>query len=44
LDFLQKRNQYVEEVTLEQLNRVSADYFTENMLQAEIGSFNKGEN
>ena len=39
LDFLQKRNQYVENVTLKQLNQVAMEYFTEELLQAEIGSF-----
>ena len=44
LDFLQKRNQYIEGVTLRQLNKVASDYFTKDMLQAEIGSFKEGEN
>ena len=44
LDFLQKRNQYVEDVTLKQLNKVAMEYFTKDILQAEIGSFKKGDN
>lgn len=43
LDFLQKRNGYVEAVTLEQINQVAAKYFTDKMLQAEIGIFDEGE-
>ena len=43
LDFLEKRNQYVENVTLEQLNKVAKKYFVEQRLQAVIGSFDKEE-
>ena len=38
-DFLQKRNDYVEAVTLEQLNQAAKKYFDSNLLQAEIGVF-----
>ena len=41
LDFLEKRNQYVESVTVEQLNEVAKKYFVEKRLQAVIGSFDK---
>lgn len=43
LDFLQKRNGYVEAVTLPQINAAAKKYFTDDMLQAEIGIFEKGE-
>lgn len=39
LDFLQKRNGYVEAVTLPQLNKAAKAYFTDKMLQAEMGNF-----
>lgn len=38
-DFLQKRNQMVEDVSLQQLNEVARKYFTNKLLQAEIGNF-----
>lgn len=41
LDFLEKRNHYVESVTVEQLNDVAKKYFVEKRLQAVIGSFDK---
>ena len=41
LDFLQKRNGYVEGVTAEQLNRAAKQYFNNNLLQAGIGFFGK---
>ena len=41
LDFLEKRNYYVESVTVEQLNEVAKKYFVEQRLQAVIGSFDK---
>lgn len=44
LDFLQKRNRYVENVDLRQLNQAAAKYFTDSILQAEIGIFEEGEN
>ena len=40
LDFLQKRNSYVKNITLEDVNRVANKYFTDKMLQAQIGTFN----
>ena len=43
LDFLQKRNGYVEKVTLDEINRAAAKYFTDKMLQAETGIFEEGE-
>jgi zinc protease len=43
LDFLQKRNEYVENVTLQQLNQAAARYFVQPMVQVEIGTFTKGE-
>lgn len=39
IDFLQRRNRYVEDVTLQQLNDAVKKYFGGNVLQAEIGSF-----
>ncbi len=39
VDFLQKRNQMVEDVSLQQLNTVAKKYFTDNMLQGRIGNF-----
>ena len=47
LDFLQKRNDYVREVTLEQVNRAAAKYFTpDNLRLISLGNFNQswGEN
>lgn len=38
-DFLQKRNEYVMNVTLEQLNAVAEKYFGSRVLKASIGSF-----
>ena len=38
-DFLQKRNGYVENVSLQQLNEAAKKYFGKEMLQAEIGDF-----
>ena len=43
LDFLQKRNGYIENVSLKQLNAVAKKYFGSKRLQAEIGTFKKGE-
>ncbi len=41
IDFLQKRNQYVAQVTLEQVNRASARYFRpENLKIISLGKFN----
>lgn len=40
LDFLQKRNSYVKNVTLEDVNKAANKYFTDKMLQAQIGTFN----
>ncbi len=42
LDFLQKRNDYVNAVTLQQLNDAAAKYFTKEILRAEIGNFKEG--
>ena len=39
-DFLQNRNRYVQEVTLEQLNKIAEKYFTDNRLYSVIGNFN----
>lgn len=39
IDFLQKRNSYVENVSLQQLNAAAKKYFGGKMLQAEIGIF-----
>lgn len=39
IDFLQKRNRLVEEVSLQQVNAAAAKYFTNQLLQAEIGNF-----
>ncbi len=40
LDFLVKRNKYVENVTLTKLNEVAKKYFGNEILQSEIGTFN----
>ena len=40
LDFLNKRNLYVENVNVKDVNRAVKKYFTDNLLQAQIGSFN----
>ena len=42
LDFLQKRNGYVDAVTLQQINDAAAKYFTKEILRAEIGNFEEG--
>lgn len=39
IDFLQKRNRLVEGVSLQQVNDAAAKYFTNQLLQAEIGNF-----
>ena len=39
-DFLQKRNFYVKNVTVEDVNLAASKYFADNMLQAQIGTFN----
>ena len=41
LDFLIKRNSYVEGVTLKQLNETAYTYFSQPLLQAKTGLFNK---
>ncbi len=43
LDFLQKRNAYIEKVSLQQLNQAATKYFGGAKVQAEIGTFEKGE-
>ena len=40
LDFLNKRNDYVKQVNVEAVNKAVKKYFNDNMLQAQIGSFN----
>ena len=41
-DFLEKRNEYVNAVSLEQVNEVAAKYFDENkLIQVNIGDFSK---
>lgn len=40
LDFLIKRNSYVKNVNVEDVNKVAKKYFTDNLLQAQIGTFN----
>lgn len=40
LDFLNKRNDYVKNVSVEAVNQALKKYFTDNMLQAQIGNFN----
>lgn len=40
LDFLIKRNFYVKNVNVEDVNKVARKYFTNNLLQAQIGTFN----
>lgn len=40
LDFLNKRNDYVKNVSVEAVNKALKKYFTDNMLQAQIGNFN----
>ena len=40
LDFLNKRNEYVNNVTVEEVNKATEKYFTDKMLQAQIGTFN----
>lgn len=40
IDFLSKRNTYVNNVTLEQLNNIAKKYFNNDLLIAEIGVFN----
>ncbi len=41
IDFLQKRNQYISEVTLKQVNQAAAHYFTlENLKIYGLGNFN----
>ena len=39
-DFLQKRNFYVKNVTVDDVNLAASKYFADNMLQAQIGTFN----
>lgn len=41
IDFLQKRNQLVKSVTLQQLNQAAQKYFNHNLLRAEIGNLKK---
>ncbi len=43
LDFLQKRNGYVDAVTIQQVNDAAAKYFTKEILRAEIGNFEEGK-
>ncbi len=40
LDFLSKRNDYVKGVSVEAVNQALKKYFTDKMLQAQIGNFN----
>ena len=40
LDFLSKRNDYVKNVSVEDVNKAAKKYFTDKMLQAQIGTFN----
>ncbi len=44
IDFLQKRNEYVENVSLQQINNAAKKYFGAGMLTAEIGIFDEGGN
>ena len=39
LDFLNKRNDYVKSVSVEAVNEAAKKYFTDKMLQAQIGTF-----
>ncbi len=39
LDFLQKRNDYIRALTLEEVNRVARKYFVPQMVSARIGTF-----
>ena len=39
IDFLQKRNDYIKEVSLEEVNRAAAKYFGGNEIAANIGNF-----
>ena len=42
LDFLQKRNDYVRQVKLKDVNRVAREYFNpEKMIFVNVGSFEK---
>ena len=40
LNFLSKRNDYVKSVSVEAVNQALKKYFTDKMLQAQIGNFN----
>ena len=40
LDFLNKRNEYIKNVSVEAVNQALKKYFTDKMLQAQIGNFN----
>ncbi|MBR1949031.1 MAG: insulinase family protein, partial [Alphaproteobacteria bacterium] len=40
LDFLNKRNDYVKNVSAKSVSEAAKKYFTENLLQAQIGTFN----
>lgn len=40
IEFLQKRNEYVENVSLEQLNKAAKKYFSQPLLQANMGILN----
>lgn len=40
LDFLNKRNEYVKNVSVDDVNKLLKKYFTDKMLQSQIGSFN----
>lgn len=44
LDFLQKRNSYIENVSLQQVNEAAKNYFNNDILQAKIGVFERGDN
>ena len=39
LDFLQKRNEYINQISLEKVNQVIKKYFVPQMISVEIGSF-----
>ena len=39
LDFLSKRNEYVKNVSVEDVNKAAKKYFTDKLLQAQIGIF-----
>lgn len=43
LDFLKKRNSYVEKVKLEDVNRAAAKYFNNKLISVAVGSFNEVE-